>query len=129
MAPLNSTRATHQQQLPGMSGLVLNSMSSSPSAWVWFQTPRLATSAGRLSIEPMTTRCRNTLASILEQADFDWRQACTTEADFTSSTQSCHCILAFLVQVSGTHSGTLGGRVSMLGLLSRLCAVLQNAEN
>jgi len=51
MAPLNDTRAANsQQQLPGMSGLVLNSMTSSPSAWVWFQTPRLATSAGRLSI-------------------------------------------------------------------------------
>ena len=93
-APMNTTgTATPQQQLPGVSGLVLNSMSTSPSAWVWSQVPRLATSAGRLSALPLASRCRNTSAIILELADLDWRQACTTEADFTNSTQSCHCAL------------------------------------
>ena len=93
VAPLDSTRATQQQQLPGKPGLALNSMSSSPSAWVWSQTPRLATFAGKLSAEPMAPRCRNTSVSILEQADFEWRQAWTSETDFINNTQSCHCLL------------------------------------
>ncbi|KAL0024988.1 hypothetical protein WJX77_009108 [Trebouxia sp. C0004] len=65
MSPLHSTRASPQQQLPGMSGLVLNSMSSSSSAWVWCQTTRLATSVGRASAESMALICCNTSAITL----------------------------------------------------------------
>jgi len=127
MAPLNDTRAANsQQQLPGMSGLVLNSMTSSPSAWVWFQTPRLATSAGRLSIEPMTPRCR-TLQPLLWSKQILIGDKPAPQRQISPTVRSP--AIAFLVQVSCTDCGTLGGRVSMLGLSCRLCAVLQNAEN
>jgi len=91
MAPLNSTRANPQQQLPGMSGLVLNSMSS-PSARAWSQTTSLATSVGRLSAHLVASRGSNTSAIILEKVPCPWGQVCTTEADFTSATQFCHVV-------------------------------------
>ncbi len=90
MAPLNSTRATHQQQLPGMSGLVLNSLSSSPSAWAWSHITSLAAVVGRPS-HSMAPRGSNTSAIILEQEQ--WDQVCPTEAEFTNTAQFCHRVL------------------------------------
>ncbi len=56
--PPNSARATPQQQLLGMSGLVFISISSRPSAQVWSQTTSLAISVdGGFQLQ---TPCHNT---------------------------------------------------------------------
>ncbi|DBA70923.1 TPA: hypothetical protein ACH3X2_011368 [Trebouxia sp. C0005] len=83
LAPGNSTRSNPQQRLPGMSGLVMNSMSSSPSAWVWSHTTCLATSVGRPAAESVAPTCK---------IQDSWDQVCTAKADFTSATQFCRVV-------------------------------------